>query len=273
MDNIVILSIIGMGGLGLFFAAILATASERFKVKEDPKIVKLEETLPGLNCGACGFLSCHDYAVHLAKGESEINLCRPGGEETQKMLAKFLGVEAKETVKKIAVVHCAADISKRKKKAIYSGTQSCRAANIIKGGEVLCDYGCLGFGDCKVACPFDAIEMKDGLPVISIDKCVACGKCVQACPRKIISLEEFSDKSEIVYVACSSHDKGPDTRKACPVGCISCGICVKFSGGAFQLKDFLSVPVYDKVKAIENRDEVMLKCPTKVIKLLTERGK
>jgi len=264
--KLVLLSIIGMGGLGFFFASILAAANEKFKVKEDPKIIEIEGALPGVNCGACGFLNCHDYAAHVANGSASVDSCRPGGESTKQALAKIMGVEAKQGVKVKAIVHCAADKKDRKRKAYYIGAMTCAGANIVKGGEVLCGYGCLGYGDCMAACPFDAIRMIDGLPRIILDKCVACGKCVEACPRDIISLAELDRNGKALYVACRSHEKGALTRKICSKGCIACGICARLSGGAFEIKDFLAEPDRAKLKNVENRAEIMLKCPTKVIK-------
>jgi len=265
MDKLVFVSILGMGGIGLFFACVLAAANSRLAVKENPKIEEIENALPKVNCGACGFLNCHEYAVALAEGGQPINACKPGGEEVEKQLADILGVKAEAMVKKIAVVHCAANRTIRKKKAEYKGIKTCTAKNMLKGGDVLCDYGCLGLGDCALACPFDAIKMEDGLPLVDPVKCVACGKCILACPRGIISLEEVGD-CEIIYVACSSRDKGPATRKICPVGCIACGICQKISAGVFQVKNNLATLDYEKIKIVEKKDEIMLKCPTKVIK-------
>ena len=261
-------------------ASVLALASTRLKVEEDPRITSIEQILPRVNCGACGFLSCHDFAVHLARGEAPVNGCRAGGEEVEKRLSDFLGVEAEEAIKKIAVIHCSADDSLRKKKAEYSGIKTCAAKNITKGGEVLCDYGCLGMGDCMKACPFGAIEMRNALPYVNPGKCVACGKCISACPRNIISFEECFN-GNVVYVGCSSKDKGSATRKICPVGCIACGICQKLSNNAFVVENNLSKVDYEKLsrldvwaqggippeagKSVGNIDEVVLKCPTKVI--------
>ena len=39
------------------------------------------------------------------------------------------------------------------------------------------------------SCTFDAMSMNaDGIPVIDIDKCTACGDCVEACPKDLLAL-------------------------------------------------------------------------------------
>jgi ferredoxin len=48
--------------------------------------------------------------------------------------------------------------------------------------------------------------------------------CAKACPKGLIKLIPYENKE---WVACSSKEKGIDTRKVCNAGCIACGICVK----------------------------------------------
>ena len=254
-----------MAGLGLFFASILAFANQKLKVKEDPKLEEILGALPGVNCGACGFTSCHQYAEALASGKTSPDLCKAGGEYVMCAISKILGVKASEQIKQLAIVHCGAESAKRKNKANYLGIRSCAAANNLFGGELLCDYGCLGYGECMQACPFGAITMISGLPRIDKDKCTACGKCVTACPRNIISIENINDEN-FLYVACSSKDKGPDTRKACEVGCIACGFCQRLTNGIFYIEENLARVKYGNMKDVENKEEVIKKCPTKCIK-------
>jgi len=264
MDNVVLISTVSMAGLGLFFASILAFVNKKLKVEEDPKIAEIAGALPGVNCGACGFTNCHQYAESLAKGEIEPDLCRAGGEEVIKALSSILGVEVEKKVKELAIVHCGADKTKKKKKAEYVGIKTCQAAHSLRGAEMLCEYGCLGYGDCQRACPFDAIKIVDGLARVDKNKCTACRKCVAACPRDIISVEKTGSE-DFIYVACNSHDKGAETRKACPVGCIACGLCQKFTEGIFHVEDNLAGVSYEKMNNINNKDEVIKKCPTKCI--------
>ena len=48
-------SILLLGALGLVFGTFLAFAAKKFEVKEDPRLTKIMEALPGVNCGACGY--------------------------------------------------------------------------------------------------------------------------------------------------------------------------------------------------------------------------
>lgn len=264
MENTIITSILSMAGLGLFFASVLAIADRKLKIKEDPRIERISEALPGVNCGACGFTSCREYAVALAEGKVPPDRCRAGGEKVAEALCEIIGVKAGKKVKEIAILRCGADDSRRKKKAIYTGIQSCVAAHGTFGGEILCAYGCLGYGDCHKACPFGAITMVNGLPGIDKGKCTACGKCVSSCPRRLISVEKI-ESDNLLYVACMNSDRGPETRKTCAVGCIACGLCEKQTGGVFYLENNLARVRYDKMRDIVNVEEAVNKCPVKCI--------
>jgi len=264
MDNTIIISTLSMAGLGLFFASLLAFANQKLKVEEDPFIEKILHELPGINCGVCGFTGCRQYAEALARKEVAPDKCKASGDEQRADLARLLGVSLETKVKEAAVVHCGADNSVRKTKALYTGVETCLAAHNMFGGELLCDYGCLGYGDCVQACPFGGITIIKGLPKIDRNKCTACAKCVAACPRKIISIMKVED-TEVLYVACSSQDKGALTRKTCSVGCIACGICDKLTGGAFSVKNNISRVDGKKMSQIKDKEEVLKKCPTKCI--------
>ena len=55
-------------------------------------------------------------------------------------------------------------------------------------GEKACSYGCLGLGSCVSACQFDALSIEDGIAKVDPEKCVACGQCVKACPKNLITM-------------------------------------------------------------------------------------
>ncbi|MCK4851711.1 MAG: 4Fe-4S binding protein, partial [Candidatus Omnitrophica bacterium] len=165
------------------------------------------------------------------------------------------------------IVHCRAQAEDKTCYATYDGILTCTAAN--SGATVqACKFGCLGFGDCAEACPFDALHMVNGLPVVDPDKCTGCGKCVAACPRDILSLE-VKKHERLFYVACSSHDNTLRTRQVCGVGCIACGICVKLSKeGFFRIEDNLSTADHARQSDQEAVKAIQLKCPTKVIRAI-----
>jgi RnfABCDGE-type electron transport complex B subunit len=260
---ILFISIASMGGVGLVLAIILAVADKKLAVKEDPRVEKALEVLPGINCGACGFAGCSGFAAAVAEGKVSVSGCRPGGYEVSAQLAQILGIEEAEKQTPVkARVFCSGGTEEAVRDKIYTGISTCEASHLI-GGDKACLYSCLGLGDCVDSCPFDAIRMGDnGLPVIDLLKCTGCGECVKACPRGIIGL---TDADEKIHVYCRSRDKGPVVRKICSAGCIACKLCEKDDDtDAVKVIDNLSVIDYtvdkEPLKAIE-------RCPTKVIRV------
>lgn len=253
-------SIVVLGIMGFVFAALLALAADYFAIEVDPRVSSIIAILPGANCGACGAGGCHDFAERVAKGEIAVSGCVVGGAEVTKKIAEIMGTSGFTVHKKVAAVHCGANESQRRRNAHYYGVKTCRNADIVGTAGLMCAYGCLGYGDCFCACAFDAVKMVGGLPQIDPEKCTACGKCVAACPRAIISLRPYALP---VRVACSSHDGPAATRKNCPVGCIACKICAKAVPAAFQVVDNLAVLDYAQTGV--NCDPAVAKCPTKCI--------
>jgi electron transfer flavoprotein alpha subunit len=55
---------------------------------------------------------------------------------------------------------------------------------------------CNGCSLCFTACPFAAIEMENGYPVI-LDECRLCGACVDACPVGAITIKEVKKEADV----------------------------------------------------------------------------
>jgi electron transport complex protein RnfB len=225
-SSTVYLTLIVLAGLGIVFGVALALVASRFVVKVDPKVEQVRETLPGANCGACGFAGCMGYAeAVVGNPDVAVSLCAPGKSAVAEKIAVITGKKAEKMDPKIARVFCQGGTSLSQRKFIYTGVQDCTAAVLAAGGDKSCEYGCLGYATCMRACPFDAITMSaDNLPLINPEKCTACGKCVAACPKQVI---ELAKASKAVVISCHSRDKGIDVKKKCQVGCIACGICVR----------------------------------------------
>ena len=94
MDFMNILVAFGVvAGVALILGVLLALISHFFAVPEDEKVKAVRACLPGVNCGACGYKGCDDYAAAVADGSAKPNLCVPGAEATAKELGEILGVE------------------------------------------------------------------------------------------------------------------------------------------------------------------------------------
>lgn len=260
----ILVPIVTMGVLGLLFAVGLAFAYKKFQVPVDPRLESVAEALPQANCGGCGFPGCQALAEAMVKGIAPPESCPVGGEETARRIAEILGVVSGDVVTKLARVHCRGTLKAAKARGVYRGVPTCSAAQLL-GGNKECRYGCMGFGDCVRACPFEAMKMEEnGLPVVYDDKCTGCGKCVEACPRGIM---ELLPASRTVMVFCRSLDRGPVSRKVCDNACIACGICARDFPQAVIMENYLA-RVVDETKIPVDRLSDLGKCPTGAIGLI-----
>jgi len=252
-----------MLGLGSVFALGLLIASEKLKVQVDPKVEQIHKALPNLDCGACGFAGCAQYAKAVLENPELLGKCAPGGPQTSQKIADILNLQVSDSgPHHRPIVHCRAHTADKTYYAEYQGIETCIAANALPNAQA-CTFGCLGFGDCVEACKFDALHMVDGLATVDYEKCTGCTACSKACPRDLIKMVPFSHEN-MMTVACSSREAGKVTRTICKVGCIGCGLCAKQSD-IFSMEDNLARLDYSKYKPSEETKAAMDKCPTKVI--------
>ncbi len=250
-----------VGAVGLLAGILLAVVSHFFHVPDDQTAVALRACLPGINCGACGYKGCDDYAAAMAEGKVKANLCIPGAEDTAVELAEILGVPVEQPNDVVAFVHCNGNCEATEKKAVYDGIQSCRAAANLFGGPNTCTFGCIGLGDCALACPANAICVKDGIAHVDTTRCLGCGLCVTICPKHIISLVP---QETAAVIMCSSQDKGAEARKLCKNACIGCKKCEKnCPRNAITVTNNLAKIDYDKCTGCGACVEG---CPTKCLK-------
>jgi Na+-translocating ferredoxin:NAD+ oxidoreductase subunit B len=246
------------------FAAVVAIFVAR-KVRRPlyARFDRIRRSLPGHNCGACGFAECVDYAAAAAESEADALACVPGGAGTAHEIADALGTAASIREPVIAVVNCNGGTRHAKRGARYEGVRDCRAALCIANGyqsRQPCVEGCLGLGTCVRACPFGAISMSDDeVAVVDRTKCTGCGACVSSCPRGLLSLMPEAHK---IYLACSSHGHGDAVIADCSVGCTGCEACVAITpSGAIAMHDHL--PRLDYGTPGENFLAAASRCPSR----------
>lgn len=261
--TVVIWSVALLAILGILIGVLLGVAGKVFAVEVDERVIQVRENLPGNNCGGCGYPGCDGLAEAIVAGEAEINACPVGGAAVSAKIAEIMGLEdvSGEVSRQVAYVKCSGTCERTKSQYHYVGEKDCRKAAVVPGrGEKACSYGCLGLGSCVKECPFDAIQIKDGIAEVDKEKCVACGRCVAICPNHVIDLIPY----ESAYmVQCNSEDKGKDVMAVCETGCIGCGICVKqCEYDAITLNNNLAEIDGSKCQGCGKCAE---KCPKKVI--------
>lgn len=258
--SLIVNSVAVLSGMGLLFGAGLAFASQKFAVEVDPKAEAINDALPGANCGGCGLPGCGALAQAIAEGKAPVNACPVGGADAAAKIAEIMGVAAETGEKKVAKVICNGTCNNAKEKAEYFGIADCKAAMLVTSGSKSCSYGCLGLGTCERVCSFGAISIVDGVAQIDKDKCVSCGKCLEACPKSVIDWVPYSKE---VIVECNSKEFGKAVKDKCSVGCIGCGMCAKVCPfDAIVIENKLAKIDYDKCKQCY---KCVVKCPTQAI--------
>lgn len=256
----ILIPVLVIGGLGLLFGLLLAFASVIFAVKQDERIDKILEALPGANCGACGYAGCSAYAGAVVNNGAPVNACPVGKQAVAEKIADIMGVNADGMLLRVAHVKCRGNCNNTEPKYDYVGESSCLALSKLAGGAKHCRNACLGYGSCVEVCAFDAISVKDGVAEVDIDKCEGCGACVGICPHNVIELIPTTVK---VKINCSNKEVGKAANKHCKASCIGCKMCEKVCEfGAITVNDNCATIDYTKCTACGKCVE---KCPKKVI--------
>jgi len=154
-----LLAILILTIMGIVLGYLLGIANEKFSVDVDPLEQAIEASLPGTQCGQCGFAGCRQAAAALVSGNAPVTLCPPGGMMVARELAVLLEVSLEEDTLQQPVV--------------------------AKVQEAMC----IGCTRCMTACPTDAlVGAAKQLHVVFDEACTGCGACVDICPTECISL-------------------------------------------------------------------------------------
>jgi electron transport complex protein RnfB len=130
----------------------------------DELAARIDALLPQTQCRRCGYEACRPYAEALARGETELNRCPPGGAALIDELAVLLGLPALPLDPT-----CGSEVPPRV--------------------AWIDEPACIGCARCLPPCPTDAIlgARKRMHTVIAAD-CTGCELCVPACPVDCIHM-------------------------------------------------------------------------------------
>lgn len=259
----ILIAAVIVGGVGLFIGVFLGLSGRVFAVEVDEREEAILGVLPGNNCGGCGYAGCSGLAAAIVAGEAKVNACPVGGASVARMISDIMGVEAGEQTHMVAFVKCGGTCEKAGQDYQYYGVQDCKMmAYVQNGGPKSCNFGCMGYGSCAKACPFDAIHIVDKVAVVDKEACKACGKCITVCPKNLIEFVPYDQKYK---VQCNSRNKGKDVMSVCKAGCIGCKMCEKVCPNrAITVEDNIAHINYE---LCTNCGLCAEKCPKKIIVL------
>jgi Na+-translocating ferredoxin:NAD+ oxidoreductase RNF subunit RnfB len=261
----VIIAVIVSFILAFVIGVLLGFFKKIFAVPVDEKAQMIRNVLPGANCGACGYPGCDGFAAACAAGTAPADGCAAGGVKTAQAVAKVLGVkvDAEDHVVVLACRGCKDNCIPR---GFYNGVKNCAAAHQAVNGTKMCQWGCVGFGDCIESCRFDALSMgDDGLPHVDTKKCTGCGMCIKTCPMHLFFKVPVSRKGAVALCSNRNENKAM-VLKTCKAGCIKCGKCERSCDkGAIKVTNGIPVVNYELCNSCGKCVEG---CPTHVLALV-----
>jgi electron transport complex protein RnfB len=147
--------------IALAAGVLLSAASQKLPGNANQVVDQVDALLPQTQCAQCGYPGCRPYAEASVSGEVSINLCPPGGDETDQRLAVQLGRDPEPLAE----------------------------AAVVASVAVIDEAICIGCTHCRSACPVDAITgAHQFMHTVIRSECTGCELCIAPCPVDCISM-------------------------------------------------------------------------------------
>jgi len=79
-----------LGSLSILLGVAILITMKFFEIKKDPAVEEMLTVLPGVNCGACGFPGCEQFAEEMAKKGELYKVCPVGKDAVSVKLKEIL---------------------------------------------------------------------------------------------------------------------------------------------------------------------------------------
>lgn len=220
--------------LGLFavITAALLLIRRRLPAQNPSAVDAIDALLPQTQCAQCGYPGCRPYAQAVAEG-APIDLCPPGGADTQAALARLLNRVPGPPLDAATPVR--ARIDEARCVGCYLCIEACPVDAIVGAPRFLHTViaeRCTGCELCLPPCPMDCIDLVPVAvpvePVLPADSapCIRCNLCEPVCPEALAPQNLWW------------HSRGEDLSRAQDLGlerCIECGLCNPVCPGNIDL--------------------------------------
>ncbi|MDR1085196.1 MAG: 4Fe-4S binding protein [Deltaproteobacteria bacterium] len=135
--------------------------------------------------------------------------------------------------------------------------------------SLACAAGCLGWGDCARACPYEAIIIDcQSAPRIDPAACRGCGQCLTACPQELLILRPKALKA---IIPCRGRKKLKVMADLCQRACLGCGRCAKACPAKALTKREFGPPSLNQPACLMHKDcrlECLAACPRGIPEVL-----